>query len=48
MMINEEIMISNLDDLRWEVYLKGIEQVRFPFFQEDVKVLTLNEEGPSA
>lgn len=47
MMINEEIMISNLDDLRWEVYLKGIEQVRFPFFQEDVKVLTLNEESPS-
>ena len=46
-MINEEIMINNLDDLRWEVYLKGIEQVRFPFFQEDVKVLTLNEEGPS-
>jgi hypothetical protein len=46
-MINEEIMINNLDDLRWEVYLKGIEQVRFPFFQEDVKVLTLNEEEPS-
>ena len=43
-MINEEIMINNLDDLRWEVYLKGIEQVRFPFFQEEVKVLTLNED----
>jgi len=46
-MINEEIMINNLDDLRWEVYLKGIEQVSYPFFQEEIKVLMLNDEAPS-
>ena len=45
-MMNEEIMINNLDDLRWEVYLKGIEQVRFPLFQEELTVLMLNEEAP--
>ena len=39
--------MSELDDLRREVYLKGIDQVRYPFFQEEIKILMLGEEGPS-
>ena len=42
-MMSEDDMITQLDELRRDVYLKGIDSILYPFFQEQVHVVLLSE-----
>ena len=42
-MMIEDDMITQLDELRRDVYLKGIDSILYPFFQEQIHVVLLGE-----